>query len=62
MLEWFKISSLKASPEKYKFMVLGTGKSNSYKLYINDVKVSSSEEVKLLRVTIDNQLKFKKHI
>ena len=43
-------------------MVLGTGKSNSYKLYINDVKVSSSEEVKLLRVTIDNQLKFKKHI
>ena len=62
MLEWFRISSLKASPEEYKFMVLETGKSNSYKLYIDGVKVSSSEEVKLLGVTIDNQRKFKKHI
>ena len=43
-------------------MVLETGKSNSYKLYIDGVKVSSSEEVKLLGVTIDNQRKFKKHI
>ena len=43
-------------------MVLRTGKINSYNLFIDAVKVSSFSEVKLLEVTIDNQIKFKKHI
>ena len=42
-------------------MVLGTGKVNSYNVFIDGVKVSCSKEVKLLGITIDNQLKFKKH-
>ena len=37
-------------------------KFNSYNLFCDSVKVSSSKEVKLLEVTIDNEIKFKKHI
>ena len=31
VLDWFRISSLKANPEKFQFTVLGTGKISSYK-------------------------------
>ena len=41
-------------------MVLGTGKVNSYNLFIDCIKVSCSKEVKLHGITIDNQLKFKR--
>ena len=41
-------------------MVLGTGKVNSYNLFIDCIKVSCSKEVKLYGITIDNQLKFKR--
>ena len=53
VLEWFG---------KFQFMDIETGKVNFYNLFIDDVKVSCSKEVKLIRITIDNQLKFKKHI
>ena len=43
-------------------MILGTGKVNSYNLIIADVKVSCSKEVKLLGITIYNQLKFKIYV
>ena len=41
-------------------MVLRTSKINSYNLFIEGVKVSGSKEVRLLGITIDNQLKFEK--
>ena len=53
VLEWFRINSLKVNPRKFKFMVLGTDKVNSYNLFIDGVKVFCSKEAK---VTIDNQL------
>ena len=37
-------------------MVLETGKFNSYNLFIDGVKVSCFKEVKLLEITIANQL------
>ena len=43
-------------------MVLRTGKVSSYNLFIGDVKVSCCKEVKLFGISIDNQLKFNKHI
>ena len=61
VLELFRINSLKPNLEKSQFLVLGTGKVNSYNLFIDGVKISCSMEVKLLGITIDNQLKFKKH-
>ena len=62
MLDWFKINSMKANPGKFQFMVLGVKNIAPFSLNVNGKIVSCSNEVKLLGITIDNQLKFKKHI
>ena len=62
MLDWFKINSMKANPGKFQFMVLGVKNIAPFKLNVNGKIIPWSNEVKLLGITIDNQLKFKKHI
>ena len=62
VLAWFNINSLKANPEKFQFMVLGTKEADSFVLNIGKNKIESSTEVTLLGVKIDKQLKFKSHI
>ena len=62
VLVWFNISSLKAKPGKFQFMVLGTKETDSFVLNIGKNKIESSTEVTLLGVKIDKQLKFKSHI
>ena len=47
VLDWFKIAPFNIAP---------------FSLNVNGKIISSSNEVKLLGITIDNQLKFKKHI
>ena len=60
VLARFNINSLKANPEKFQFMVLGTKEDDSFVLNIGINKTESSTEVTLLGV--DKQLKFKSHI
>ena len=55
LLYWFKINSLKANPGKFQFMILGKKKRLKYSLTIKE-----SDEVELLRITIDKALDFKK--
>ena len=62
VLDWFKINSMKANPGKFQFMVLGVKNIAPFNLNVNGKIIPSSNEVKLLEITIDNQLKFKKHI
>ena len=62
MLDWFKINSMKANPGKFQFMVLGVKNIAPFNLDVNGKIIPSSNEVKLLGITIDNQLKFKRHI
>ena len=62
VMEWFKINSLKANPAKFQFMVLGANKNDSFNLNVAGKVIPSTSEVKLLGITIDNELKFKKHI
>ena len=62
MLDWFKINSMKANPGKFQFMVLGVKSIAPFNLNVNGKIIPSSNEVKLLGITIDNQLKFKKYI
>ena len=62
VLDWFKINSMKANPGKFQFMVLGVKNIAPFNLNVNGKIIPSSNEVKLLGITIDNQLKFKKHI
>ena len=53
---------MKANPGKFQFMVLGVKNIVPFNLNINGKIIPSSNEVKLLGITIDNQLKFKKYI
>ena len=52
MFGWFRINSLKTTPRKIQFTVLGTGKVSSYNLFIDGAKVSCSKEVKILGINI----------
>ena len=62
VVDWFKINSLKANREKFQFMVLGANKNDCFNLNMAGKVIPSSSEVKLLGITIDYELKFKKHI
>ena len=62
VLYWFQVNSLKANPGKFQFLILGDKKNNSFVLNILDKEIKNSSEVELLDITIDSQLKFKKHI
>ena len=62
VLHWFKINSMKANPGKFQFMFLAVKNIVHLEINVNVKIISCSNEVKLLRITIDNELKFKKHI
>ena len=62
VLYWFQVNSLKTNPGKFQFMILGDKKNNTFVLNIHDNEIKNSSEVELLGITIDSQLKFKKHI
>ena len=61
VLYWFQVNSLKANPGQFQFMIPGD-KNNTFVLNIHNNEIKNSSEVELLGVTIDSQLKFKKHI
>ena len=62
LLYWFKINSLTANPGKFQFMILEKKKRLKYSLKIGSITIKESDEVELLRITIDKALNFKKHI
>ena len=61
-MDWFKINSLRANQGKFQFLVLGANKNDCFDLNVAGKVIPSSSEVKLLGITIDYDLKFKKHI
>ena len=61
-MDWFKINSLKANPGKFQFIILGANKNDCFNLNVAGKVIPSSSEVNLLGITIDYELKFKKHI
>ena len=63
VMDWLKINSLKANPGKFQIMVLGANKNDCFNLIVvGKVIRPSSSEVKLVGITIDYELKFKKNI
>ena len=62
MLDWFKINYMKANPSKFQFMVLGVKNIWHFTINANGKIIPCFNEVKLLGITVDNELKFKKHI
>ena len=53
---------MRTNPDKFQFMVLGVKNIASFRLNVNCKIIPCSNEVKLLGITIDTELKFKKHI
>ena len=53
---------MKGNPGKFQFMVLGVKNIGHFRLNVNGKIIPCSNEVKLQGITIDNELKFKKHI
>ena len=51
-----------ANPKKFEVMFLGLKKNQNLILEINGEAITTSKEVKLLRVTFDSKLNFKSHV
>ena len=63
ILNWFRIHSMVANPGKFHIMILGSNIDNSkFTFMIKNKRVKSGNEVKLLRITIDDKLSFTTHI
>ena len=63
ILNWFRINSMVANPGKFQIMFLGSNIDNSKITFmIENKRVKSRSEVKLLGITIDDKLSFTTHI
>ena len=63
ILNWFRIKSVVANLGKFQIMFLGSNIDNSKITFIiENKKVKSRSEVKLLVITIDDKLSFTTHI
>ena len=62
VMDWFQINSLRTNPGNLQFMVLGANKNDYFNLNVAGKVIPSSSEVKLLGITVDYDLKFRKHI
>ena len=59
ILNWFRINSMVANPGKFQIMFLGSNIENSKITFmVENKRVKSRSEVKLLVITIDNKLSF----
>ena len=62
ILNWFRINSMVVNPGKFQITFLGSNIDNSKITFmIENKRVKSRSEVKLLGITIDDKLSFTKH-
>ena len=60
---WIGLSLiLKANPDKFQFMVPRTNKNKSFNINVRGINIPFKNEVILLVITTDHELKFNKHI
>ena len=61
MIEWFENNCMQINPDKCNAIIFGNN-HNRLELNFNGKTVESMNEVKLLGVTVDKNLKFDKHV
>ena len=62
ILTWFDQNGMVANPAKFRMMFLGKKVDNTFHLNVKGKIVLEDEQVRLLGVTIDNNLNFNSHI
>ena len=59
---WYSSNFLKGNYDKHRTLTLGSKCDNTMRIIIDDVEVKSTDCLKLLGVSIDNDLRFDEHI
>ena len=62
VLKWFDSNRMVANPEKFQVMFLGLPKTANICIEIDDLVLVPKDNVKLLGITIDSELKFTDHV
>ena len=61
-LVWFESNMMVANPSKFQFMFMGLGHDYKLCMEIDDMVITTVQQVKLLGVVIDSKLKFDDHV
>ena len=59
---WFRENSMRANPERYQAIVLGNTGSQDVTIKCGTTEIPTTDEIELLGVTLDRNLKFYEHI
>ena len=63
LIDWFKFNCMKANPDKFQAICLGQKAASNIKSFkISNTEIKCEENVTLLGVNIDYQLKFDDHV
>ena len=61
-VDWFKYNQMAANLDKFQVMFMGLEKGQTLSLKINGISIRTTEEVKLLRITINSNLQYQSHV
>ena len=61
-LVWFKSKRMMANPHKFQVIFLGLKQNEEFLLEIGNIIVNATRYVKLLGITVDDELKVEKHV
>ena len=61
-IKWFVNNSMDANPEKFQCTVLGKDKNECFSINVQENTIISQNAIKVLGVSLDNQLNFNLHI
>ena len=62
MVDWFKINRMAENPQRIQVIFLSWKQDEEFILEIGNIIVKVTKSVKLLGITVDNELKFEKHV
>ena len=62
IIEWFGNNYMELNEDKCHFVIFGERTNQGISIYIGNCTVDNSQEEKLLRLLIDSNLNFEKHV